>query len=85
MLFQNNITINGCGFSKEVAALSFAQFKKEFEHSYCIGRSDKVLQDTYDQIKLAVNGNITTVEEKAPVVSGAGESTGDTGNIEKPE
>jgi hypothetical protein len=83
MLFLNNITINGCGFSKEVAALSFAQFKKEFEHSYCIGRSDKVLQDTYDLIKLAANGNASTVKEKGSTATRSGEDISNTGNTKK--
>lgn len=51
------ILIDGCDFNTVVAALTLEGFKKEFEHSYCIGKTDAQIKKTYNQIKEAIGNS----------------------------
>jgi len=79
------IKINGCDFNvKVVAALSFEEFKKEFEHSFCITRSEDELKKVHEQIiaiyKPKEDGNNTTDQAEVAKPTRKGSRTSSTGN-----
>ena len=63
-----NIVHDGCGFGGHVANLSFDEFKKEFEHSYLVGKSDKQAKDAYEAIKKAVKENGNPSNDKEEII-----------------
>lgn len=63
------LKINGCDFNLEVATFTLAEFKQEFEHSFCKDRSDaeieavhRQLQETVKQEEIVNDGIPTTTE-----------------------
>jgi len=52
---QNWLRVNGCDFNLDaVATMDFNGFKKEYEHSYCIGKKDDELKKTFDTLQDAI-------------------------------
>ena len=63
---QQWLKINGCDFNlTEVSGFTLAQFKKEFEHSYCIDKTEVELKETWQLL----TGN------KEKVAPGPGDET----------
>lgn len=68
------LKINGCDFNLEVAALSLKDFKKEFEHSYCKGRSAEQIEETHKQLV----DHVKSLEQKDVIENSVKQSDGIT-------
>lgn len=79
------LKINGCDFNTEVAALTLSEFKLEFEHSYCKGKTEKQISETHKQLaehaaavaKKTEDGNITGIKKKSVSPKGQGNGASD--------
>jgi hypothetical protein len=49
------IKINGSDFHKEVATFSLDEFKREFEHSFCKGKTEKEIVAVHKELQKTVN------------------------------
>lgn len=79
------LKINGTDFNLEVGTYSLEEFKKEFKHSFCVGKTDSEIENVHAQLravavpaplKIVSNELHTGNEEKATTVKGKGNSIG---------
>lgn len=51
---MRSLKINGTDFNLEVGTYSLEEFKKEFKHSFCIGKTDAEIEKVHAQLKAMV-------------------------------
>lgn len=74
--------IDGHDFNIDVVSgFSLEDFKKEYQYSYCEGRSEKQIETTFNLLKKAAAGK----EEAEPVAEAIAktEADGNSGNVKK--
>lgn len=82
---MRSLKINGTDFNLEVGTYSLEEFKKEFKHSFCVGRTDAEIEKVHAQLKAVAiplpantqtDGILKTIETKSSGAKGQGSDIG---------